>query len=82
MNYYQAYYFTEEQIEEANNNLIIISDKIKQLDNKLNNKNKSLSTIETDRILKSIKRLFMSKMFIKNYFNLKKKKKKKIFFLD
>ena len=55
MNYYQAYYFTEEQIEEANNNLIIISDKIKQLDNKLNDKNKSLSTIEIDRILKSIK---------------------------
>jgi len=71
MNYYQAYYFTEEEIEEANNNLIIISDKIKQLDNKLNNKNKSLSTIETDRILKSIKRLSMSKMCIKHYFNLK-----------
>ncbi len=71
MNYYQAYYFTEEQIEEANNNLIIISDKIKQLDNKLNDKNKSLSTIETDRILKSIKRLSMSKMCIKHYFNLK-----------
>ena len=34
------YYFTEEEIEEANNNLIIISDKIKQLDNKLNDKNK------------------------------------------
>ena len=71
MNYYQAYYFTEEEIEEANNNLIIISDKIKQLDNKLNDKNKSLSTIETDRILKSIKRLSMSKMCIKYYFNLK-----------
>ena len=71
MNYYQAYYFTEEEIEEANNNLIIISDKIKQLDNKLNDKNKSLSTIETDRILKSIKRLSMSKMCIKHYFNLK-----------
>ena len=73
MNYYQAYYFTEEQIEEANNNLIIISDKIKQLDNKLNDKNKSLSTIEMDRILKSIKRLSMSKDCIK-------KKKKKMFF--
>ena len=71
MNYYQMYYFTEEEIEEANNNLIIISDKIKQLDNKLNDKNKSLSNIETDRILKSIKRLNMSKMCIKYYFNLK-----------
>jgi flagellar motility protein MotE (MotC chaperone) len=71
MNYYQAYYFTEEEIEEANNNLIIISDKIKQLDKKLNDKNKSLSHIETDRILKSIKRLTMSKMCIKYYFNLR-----------
>tara|TARA_R110000868_G_scaffold74594_5_gene215599 strand:- start:162 stop:374 length:213 start_codon:yes stop_codon:yes gene_type:complete len=70
MNYYQAYYFTEEQIEEANNNLIIISDKIKQLDNKLNDKNKSLSTIEIDRILKSIKRLSMSKDCIKYYYNI------------
>ena len=70
MNYYQAYYFTEEQIEEANNNLIIISDKIKQLDNKLNDKNKSLSTIEMDRILKSIKRLNMSKDCIKYYYNI------------
>ena len=70
MNYYQAYYFTEEQIEEANNNLIIISDKIKQLDTKLNDKNKSLSTIEMDRILKSIKRLNMSKDCIKYYYNI------------
>ena len=70
MNYYQAYYFTEEQIEEANNNLIIISDKIKQLDNKLNDKNKSLSTIEMDRILKTIKRLSMSKDCIKYYYNI------------
>ena len=70
MNYYQSYYFTEEQIEEANNNLIIISDKIKQLDNKLNDKNKSLSTIEMDRILKSIKRLNMSKDCIKYYYNI------------
>ena len=70
MNYYQVYYFTEEQIEEANNNLIIISDKIKQLDTKLNDKNKSLSTIEMDRILKSIKRLNMSKDCIKYYYNI------------
>lgn len=69
MNYYQSYYFTEEEIEEVNNNLIIISDKIKQLDNKLNN-NKSLSTIEMNRILKSIKRLNMSKNCIKYYYNI------------
>jgi flagellar motility protein MotE (MotC chaperone) len=70
MNYYQYYYFTETEIEEVNNNLIVISDKIKQLDNKLNDKNKSLSTIETDRILKSIKRLNMSKNCIKYYYNI------------
>jgi len=69
MNYYQMYYFTEEQMEEANNNLIVISDKIKQLDNKLNDKSKTLSIIETDRILKSIKRLTMSKNCIKYYYN-------------
>ena len=63
------YYFTEEEMEEANNNLIIISDKIKQLDNKLNDKSKTLSIIETDRILKSIKRLYMSKNCIKYYYN-------------
>ena len=70
MNYYQYYYFTETEIEEVNNNLVVISDKIKQLDNKLNDKNKSLSTIETDRILKSIKRLSMSKNCIKYYYNI------------
>jgi septal ring factor EnvC (AmiA/AmiB activator) len=70
MNYYQYYYFTETEIEEVNNNLVVISDKIKQLDNKLNDKNKSLSTIETDRILKSIKRLNMSKNCIKYYYNI------------
>ena len=70
MNYYQYYYFTEKEIEEVNNNLVVISDKIKQLDNKLNDKNKSLSTIETDRILKSIKRLNMSKNCIKYYYNI------------
>ena len=69
MNYYQSYYFTETEIEEVNNNLIIISDKIKQLDNKLNN-SKSLSTIESDRIIKSIKRLNMSKNCIKYYYNI------------
>lgn len=70
MNYYQMYYFSEIEIEEANNNLIIISDKIKQLDNKLNDSNKTLSTIETDRIIKSIKRLNMSKNCIKYYYNI------------
>ena len=70
MNYYQSYYFTEVEIEEANNNLIIIQDKIKQLDSKLNDKSKSLSHIEIDRITKSINRLNMSKNCIKYYYNI------------
>lgn len=70
MNYYQSYYFTEEEIEKVNNNLIIIQDKIKQLDKKLNDKSKSLSNIEIDRITKSIDRLNMSKKCIKYYYNI------------
>tara|TARA_R100001086_G_scaffold226698_2_gene145510 strand:- start:153 stop:365 length:213 start_codon:yes stop_codon:yes gene_type:complete len=70
MNYYQTYYFTEEEIEEVNNNLMVINEKIKQLDNKLNDKSKSLSTIENDRISKSINRLNMSKKCIKYYYNI------------
>ncbi len=70
MNYYQTYYFTEEEIEQVNNNLMIIYEKVKQLDNKLNDKSKSLSTIENDRISKSINRLNMSKKCIKYYYNI------------
>tara|TARA_Y100000004_G_C8894314_1_gene403449 strand:- start:725 stop:937 length:213 start_codon:yes stop_codon:yes gene_type:complete len=70
MNYYQYYYFTEEELEQVNNNLMIINEKIQQLDNKLNDKSKSLSTIETDRITKSINRLNMSKKCIKYYYNI------------
>jgi tetrahydromethanopterin S-methyltransferase subunit B len=70
MNYYQTYYFTEEEIEQVNNNLMIINEKVKQLDNKLNDKSKSLSTIENDRISKSINRLNMSKKCIKYYYNI------------
>jgi hypothetical protein len=70
MNYYQSYYFTEVEIEEANNNLIIIQDKIKQFDKKLNDTSKSLSHIEVDRITKSINRLNMSKNCIKYYYNI------------
>lgn len=69
MNYYQYYYFTEEELENVNNNLIIICNKIKELDNKLNN-NKSLSPIEINRITKSIDRLNMSKKCIKYYYNI------------
>ena len=50
MNYYQLYYFSDLEIEKANNNLIIISDKIKQLDSKLNNKNLNLTMAEINRM--------------------------------
>jgi len=70
MNYYQYYYFTEEELENVNNNLIIICNKIKELDNKLNDKSKSLSAIEINRITKSIDRLNMSKKCIKYYYNI------------
>lgn len=70
MNYYQYYYFTEEELENVNNNLIIICNKIKELDNKLNDKSKSLSPIEINRITKSIDRLNMSKKCIKYYYNI------------
>lgn len=70
MNYYQYYYFTEEELENVNNNLIIICNKITELDNKLNDKSKSLSEIEINRITKSIDRLNMSKKCIKYYYNI------------
>ena len=70
MNYYQYYYFTEKELENVNNNLIIICNKITELDNKLNDKSKSLSEIEINRITKSIDRLNMSKKCIKYYYNI------------
>ena len=39
------YYFSDIEIEEVNNNLIIIQDKIKQLDSKLNDKSKKINRI-------------------------------------
>jgi hypothetical protein len=69
MNYYQLYYFSDIEIEKANNNLIIIQDKIKQLDHKLNTKS-NLSMAEINRISLSIDRLKMSKTCIKYYYNI------------
>lgn len=70
MNYYQLYYFSDLEIEKANNNLIIISDKIKQLDSKLNNKNLNLTMAEINKMSMSIERLKMSKSCIKYYYNI------------
>ena len=68
MNYYQQYYFSETEIEKANNNLIVIQDKIKKLDDKLNNKNLSLTLAEINRMSMGIERLKMSKDCIKYYY--------------
>tara|TARA_R110000851_G_scaffold291101_1_gene445381 strand:+ start:950 stop:1162 length:213 start_codon:yes stop_codon:yes gene_type:complete len=70
MNYYQLYYFSDLEIEKANNNLIIISDKIKQLDSKLNNKNLNLTMVEINKMSMAIERLKMSKSCIKYYYNI------------
>jgi hypothetical protein len=70
MNYYQLYYFSDLEIEKANNNLIIISDKIKQLDSKLNNKNLNLTMAEINKMSMAIERLKMSKSCIKYYYNI------------
>ena len=68
MNYYQTYYFSEIEIEKANNNLIIIQDKIKKLDDKLNNKSITLTLPEINRISMGIERLKMSKDCIRYYY--------------
>jgi hypothetical protein len=68
MNYYQTYYFSEIEIEKANNNLIIIQDKIKKLDDKLNNKSITLTPPEINRISMGIERLKMSKDCIRYYY--------------
>tara|TARA_R100000541_G_C1870670_1_gene80743 strand:+ start:158 stop:370 length:213 start_codon:yes stop_codon:yes gene_type:complete len=70
MNYYQLYYFSDIEIEKANNNVITISDKIKELDSKLNNKILNLSIDEINRFSMAIERLNMSKNCIKYYYNI------------
>ena len=70
MNYYQSYYFNEEELEKVNINLKNISDKIKQFDNKLNDSNKLLTSLEITKIVNNIDRLNMSKNCIKYYYNI------------
>ena len=72
MNYYQLYYFSESEIEKANNNLLIISNKIEQLYDKIKDI-KKLDNFEDKDILKYetiIDRLNMSKNCIKHYYNI------------
>ena len=70
MNYYQYIYFSDIEIEEANNNLIIILDKICSLKLKLDDKTKTLDPIQINRIEKSLARLQMSRSCIKYYYNI------------
>ena len=70
MNYYQYFYFTDEEIESAKENLIIILDKICSLQLKLDDKTKNLDPIQITRIEKSIERLQMSRCCIKYYYNI------------
>ena len=70
MNYYQYFYFTDEELENANHNLIAILDKICSLQSKLERVNISIE--EKNRIEKSIARLQMSRDCIKYYYNISK----------
>tara|TARA_R110002124_G_scaffold178138_1_gene346020 strand:- start:507 stop:719 length:213 start_codon:yes stop_codon:yes gene_type:complete len=70
MNYYQYIYFSDIEIEKVNNNLIIIGDKIKKLEDKLNNKSITLTLAEINRMSMGVERLRMSKSCIKYYYNI------------
>tara|TARA_Y100000114_G_scaffold88839_1_gene82316 strand:+ start:820 stop:1041 length:222 start_codon:yes stop_codon:yes gene_type:complete len=70
LTYYQSYYFTEEEIKKVHYNLAIIADKIKQFDSKLNDPNKTLTSLEITKIMNNIDRLNMSKNCIKYYYNI------------
>ena len=74
MNYYQLYYFSEYEIEKANNNLLIISNKIQQLQDKIRDIKKIDNFEDCNKdILKFesiIERLNMSKQCIKHYYNI------------
>jgi len=70
MNYYQYIYFSDIEIEKVNNNLIIIGDKIKKLEDKLNNKSITLTLSEINKMSMGVERLRMSKSCIKYYYNI------------
>tara|TARA_R110002096_G_scaffold149963_1_gene311642 strand:- start:558 stop:770 length:213 start_codon:yes stop_codon:yes gene_type:complete len=70
MNYYQYIYFSDIELEKVNNNLIIIGDKIKKLEDKLNNKSITLTLAEINRMSMGVERLRMSKSCIKYYYNI------------
>ena len=66
MNYYQSYYFSIEDIDNATYNVIKIKEKILQLNDKLTN----TTDDKKKNIQENIDRLIMSKDCIKYYYNL------------
>ena len=67
MNYYQSYYFSVEDIDNATCNVIKIKEKILQLNDKLINTN---DDNKKKNIQENIDRLIMSKNCIQYYYNL------------
>ena len=66
MNYYQSYYFSIEDIDNATYNVIKIKEKILQLEDKLSD----TTDDKKKNIQENIDRLIMSKDCIKYYYNL------------
>ncbi len=82
MNYYQMYYFDENEIEKAVNNINMINTKIKQIEDKIhgieelkndknfNNPNEDECDKDMIKFKSIIERLNMSKNCIKYYYNI------------
>jgi uncharacterized protein YecA (UPF0149 family) len=82
MNYYQMYYFDENEIEKAVNNINMINKKIKQIEDKIhgikelqndknfNNPNEDECEQDLIKFESIIERLNMSKNCIKYYYNI------------
>ena len=66
MNYYQSYYFSIEDIDNATYNVIKIKEKMLQLEDKLSD----TTDDKKKNIQENIDRLIMSKDCIKYYYNL------------
>ena len=70
MNYYQMYYFSEEEIEKAVNNINMINNKIKQIEDKMHGIEELKNDEDMIKFKSIIERLNMSKNCIKYYYNI------------
>lgn len=70
MNYYQMYYFSEEEIEKAVNNINMINNKIKQIEDKIHVIEELKNDEDMIKFKSIIERLNMSKNCIKYYYNI------------